>query len=336
MATDSGNKENDPREQEADLTADRDRVSVKKGLKVAPMITIEAAPITKSSNPFHDVMDSYNPSSNGCAPFGKRKGGSQEESVKRLRVERGRILNSNSAPTSDGVVSSCGVPVWSDVAAARKARTKIINNNTSSSSTSSSSAPSTSTTSTSTSSSTSSSSSTSLSVCDGRTNAVSRLITSDFDALFSPTVPIQNQNSPAITPSLHTKAVSMETAVCAPTKSRTSVDTSGKIGVAMTTHAAAATRVAMATHVTTATEGTPDTTSECPLPEKGEGSCNGTGAKRNGPKTTDSQSRASESLQNEEEGRLRDEEERMEWKEEGEEEEVVRAMAESLRGQVRD
>ena len=46
MATNSGNKENDPREREADLTADRDRVPVKKRLKVAPVIIIEAAPIT--------------------------------------------------------------------------------------------------------------------------------------------------------------------------------------------------------------------------------------------------------------------------------------------------
>ena len=85
MATNSGNKENDPREREADLTADRDRVLVKKGLKVAPVIIIEAAPITKSSNPFHDVTGNYDPSSNGSAPLEKRKGGSQEEeSAKRL------------------------------------------------------------------------------------------------------------------------------------------------------------------------------------------------------------------------------------------------------------
>ena len=82
------------------MTADTDRVPLKKGLKVTPVIIIEAVPITKSSDPFLDVTDSYDPSSNGFAPLGKRKGGSQEESAKRLQVESGQILNSNSAPTS--------------------------------------------------------------------------------------------------------------------------------------------------------------------------------------------------------------------------------------------
>ena len=85
MAIDSGNKENYPRERESYLTADRDRVLVKKELKVTPVINIEAAPITKSSYPFLDVTGGYDPSSNGSAPLGKWKEGSQEEeSVKRL------------------------------------------------------------------------------------------------------------------------------------------------------------------------------------------------------------------------------------------------------------
>ena len=219
MATDSGNKENDPREREADLTADRDRVPVKKELKVTPVIIIEGAPITKSSDPFLDVTDSYNPSSNGSAPLGKRKGGSQEESAKRLRVESGQILNSNSAPTTDVVVSICGLSVWNDTDAASKGKYmfsfffssyKRINDTTSSSSTTSSTTSSTST------------SSTSLSVCDGHTNAVSQLIAGNFDGLsIQPHSPIQNQNNPTITSSVHTMAVSMATTICAPVKSHT-------------------------------------------------------------------------------------------------------------------
>ena len=354
MVTDFGNKENDPREREADLTADRDRVPVKKVLKVPPLIIIEAAPITKSSDPFLDVTGSYDPTSNGYAPLGKRKGGSQEEeSAKRLRVENGRILNSNSAPTSDVVVSSCELSVWNYTAAASKGRDKRINDTTFSSSssttassttystTSTTSSSSTSTTSSSSSSS-SSTSTTSLSVCDGHTNAVSQLIAGDFDGLFSPTVPIQNQNNPAITSSVHTTVVSMATTICAPFKSHTSLDTSGKIDVTMATH------VTKATDVTTATEASPDTTSECPLPGKGEWPLNEMGTEQNGTKMVSSQSRVSVSQQNEEEeeGRMREEEEeeRMEWKGEGEveveeeeeEEGVMRAMAESLREQVRD